>query len=97
MHDEADHQHHEHSASGPVEGSIQFEHEGNNYEFSGVAAPFVGHDGDSAVKLEDSGELLTIHLDKNEPPGVMHVHAADMSEEDIVEAGGRIWRAKLLE
>lgn len=97
MHDESDHHHHEHSIVGPIEGSIQFEHEGQNYEFAGEAAPHVGHDGDSVVQLADTGELLTIHFDKNEPPSVMHVHAADMSAEEIVEAGGRIWQAKLLE
>lgn len=104
MHDHA-HEHHEHDhhdhgdhePHGPVEGQIHFEHEGKHYSFPGEAVPFVGHDGDSAIKLEDSGELLSVHLDKSEPPKVMHVHEAEFSEEEIREAGGQIWLAKLAE
>lgn len=95
-HDHHDHEHGDHERRGPVEGKIAFEHEGKHYKFPGEAVPFIGHDGDSAVKLEDSAELLTIHLDKSDPPTVMHVHPADMSEEEILEAGGKIWEASLI-
>ena len=97
MHEETgSHDHHDHdrSAVDPIEGMVRVEHEGAHYEFPGEAAPFVGHDGDSVVKLSDSAELLTIHFDKSERPKVMHVHTADLSEEEIVEAGGTIWPAK---
>jgi hypothetical protein len=86
---------HDHHRSEAVIGNIQFEHEDKQYEFPGEAAPFVGHDGDSAVQLPESGDMLTIHLDKSKPPNVMHVHLADSSEEEIFESGGKIWHAKL--
>ena len=100
MHEETgSHDHHDHdrSAVDPIEGMVRVEHEGAHYEFPGEAAPFVGHDGDSVVKLSDSAELLTIHFDKSERPKVMHVHTADLSEEEIVEAGGSILPAKRLD
>jgi len=95
--DDHNHAHDQSASSGPAQetGNIRFDHEGKTYEFPGEAAPYVGHDGDSAVRLPDSGELLAIHLDKEKPPNVMHVHLADFSEEEISEAGGRIWQAKL--